>query len=124
MVMAAPAEQQDLPMTAEFATAVAEYRDCVLAKLDRAALGEPDRMAANAVAACSRGHDAARDQLAADIRAANPGHSPARSAEFAASGMAMIDPMISGLALDRAREINAAHAAIEGLSTAPQGDMG
>lgn len=116
--------EADLPLTPAFAEAVGQYRDCVLGGLDRAGFTQPDRMAATAMAACEKAHDAVRTQLATDVSATRPHVSIQAARTVAAQGMARIDPMIAAAALDQARAMIGAASVKDAPSLVRRGTIG
>lgn len=103
----AVAPSGDLPMTEGFATALGQYRDCVLGGVDRSATGTASAEVAadTAVAACHDANLDLRAQLLSDIQQATPGVSDEAAIGAMEQGMAVVEPMIAELARGHAQEV-------------------
>lgn len=101
------APSADLPMTEGFATAIGQYRDCVLSGVDRSATGtaSAQMMADAAVAACADVNMDVRAQLLSDIQKSTPGLSDEAAIGAMEQGMAVVEPMIAEVARGHAQEV-------------------
>lgn len=107
VAVAPAAPSGDLPMTDGFATAIGQYRDCVLSGVDRSAAGtaSAEMMADAAVQACADANMDVRAQLLADIQKATPGLSDEAAIGAMEQGMAVVEPMIAEVARGHAQEV-------------------
>lgn len=96
----AAASTDELPLTAQFASLLTSYRNCVLSEVDAAPLGVQQDMAREAMSACAISRGALRSQLIADIRAQQPKLGNAVTLKNADDGLAQVDPMIEAAAID------------------------